>query len=182
MRFKVTKFNKLLLVGAVLISVGLTGCGGASEASQVEKTTAAAASPTSTSTPTATVAQFASIITEREADWREYEDNIVDCALASIGKTAIDSIKRTTCGYSVTVVVLTAKQAAAQIRKLPTPPAEVQSLVKRTLTNLDALAKNPAPTACEDKQSEACDAAITQANGEIRPLITVLDAWKPYTR
>lgn len=164
------------------MSLGLTGCSSTgSEPAPVTSTTATV-TPTPSPTPTATVAQFASIITEREADWRDYEDNIVDCALASIGKTAIDSVKRTTCGYSVSVVVLTAKQAAAQIRKLPTPPAEVQSLVARTLTNLDVLAKNPAPTACEDKQSEACDAAITQANGEIRPLITVLDGWKPYTR
>ncbi|MFK0002541.1 hypothetical protein [Paenarthrobacter sp. NPDC090522] len=181
MRFSFTKFATLL-AGALLVGASLSGCGGASGAAQADSVTSATATPTPSPTPTATVAQFASIITEREADWRDYEDNIVDCALASIGKTAIDSVKRTTCGYSVSVVVLTAKQAAVQIRKLPAPPAEVQSLVTRTLTHLDVLAKNPAPTACEDKQSEACDAAITQANGEIRPLITVLDAWKPYTR
>ncbi|WP_405475588.1 hypothetical protein [Paenarthrobacter ilicis] len=164
----------------LLVSVGLTGCSTTGSESAPVTSTAVTATPTPT--PTATVAQFASIITEREEAWREYEDNIVACALASIGDTAIDFAKRTTCGYTVSTVVLTAKQAAAQIRKLPAPPAELHSLVARTLTNLDVLAKNPARTACEDKQSEACDSAITQANGEIRPLITVLDAWKPYTR
>ncbi|MCT9871757.1 hypothetical protein [Paenarthrobacter aurescens] len=166
----------------LLVSVGLTGCSSAGSEPAPVTSTAVTAAPTPTPTPTTSVEQFASIITEREEAWREYEDNIVACALASIGDTAIDFAKRTTCGYTVSTVVLTAKQAAVQIRKLPTPPAELQSLVARTLTNLDVLAKNPAPTACEDKESEACDAAITQANGEIRPLITVLDAWKPYTR
>ncbi|MGF6834551.1 hypothetical protein QF015_002734 [Paenarthrobacter sp. TE4293] len=176
---KFTQF-RALLVGTVLASVALAGCGGPGGAAQADQAPSATATPTPT--PAASVAQFASIITEREEARREYEDNIVECALASIGDTAIDFAKRTTCGYTVSTVALTAKQAAAQMRKMPTPPAEVQSLVARTLTNLDVLAKNPAPTACEDKQSEACDAAITQANGEIRPLITVLDAWRPYTR
>lgn len=168
----------LALIGAALLATTLAACG------QANVTGGPNSSPTPTPSPTATAttAQFASIITEREADWRDYEDNIVDCALASIGKAPIDSVKRTTCGFTVQTVTLTAKQAAVEMRKLPSPPSEVQALVTRTLSALDVLAKNPSVTACKDTKSDACDAAITQANGEIRPLISVLDAWKPYTR
>jgi hypothetical protein len=132
-------------------------------------------------TPTATTAQFASILSESETDWREYEDNITKCAFASIGTTVTDNIDMMTCSLTVQTVTITAKTAAKDIRKLPAPPAEVAPLVKRTLVALDALADSKASTTtCADARSEACDAAITKANGDIRPLVSVLDAWKPY--
>lgn len=139
-------------------------------------------SPTPTPTPTASVAQFASIITEHESDWRDYEENIGTCAFASIGTTPTDFAKRTACRYTAQTVTLTAKTAARNMRALPNPPAEIDALVTRTLTSLDRLGKNDASTSCKDTESETCDAAETQVNGDIRPLISVLDAWQPYTR
>lgn len=139
-------------------------------------------STTPTPTPTASIAQFASIITEHEKGWRDYEENIGACAFASIGKTPTDFAKRTTCRYTAQTVTVTAKTAAREIRTLPKPPAEIDALLTRTLTSLDRIGKNDATTACKNTESETCDAAETQANGDIRPLISVLDAWKPYTR
>lgn len=174
---------KALLGGAALAAsiLVLTGCAGSSSTAG-PSSQPASVTPTPTPTPTASIAQFASILTEREKGWRDYEANIMDCAFASIGTAPIDSMKRTTCGYTVQTITLTAKQAAVEIRRLPAPPKEIESLVARTLRSLDTIAKNDTPTACKDTQSATCDAAITQANGDIRFLTPVLDAWKPYTR
>lgn len=162
--------------GATLAAclVLLSGC--ATPAAQT------ATSPTPTPTPTATVAQFASIITEQEQQWRDYEENVGACAFASVGTSAMDFAKRTTCRYTTQTVTLTAKTAARQIRSLAAPPTEISTLVSRTLGSLDTIAKNDASAACKETESESCDAAETQANGDIRTLIPVLDAWKPYTR
>jgi len=170
---------KMHIGGATMAAclILLTGC-----ASTQAATSAPSPTPTPTPTPTATVAQYASIITENEQEWRDYEENIGACAFASIGTTATDFAKRTTCRFTAQTVTLTAKTAARELRKLPAPPAEVSTLVKRTLTSLDTIAKNDASTACKDTENAACDAAETQANGDIRPLIPILDAWKPYTR
>ncbi|MFK0040779.1 hypothetical protein ACIQTW_13170 [Paenarthrobacter sp. NPDC090517] len=168
----------LATMGAGLLVTSLAACGSANTTAE----SSPSPTPTPTPTATATTAQFASVITEREQGWRDYEEDIVDCALASIGKSTIDDIKRTSCAYTVMTVTLTARQAVTELRLLPDPPDEVATLVERTVKALDVLAKNPAPTVCEVKESEVCDAAITRANGEIRPLIPILDAWKPYTR
>ncbi|MEV7606137.1 hypothetical protein AB0N65_11920 [Paenarthrobacter sp. NPDC089322] len=166
------------MAGAGMLALLVSSCG----TGHATAGSGSAGSSTPSTTPTATTAQYASIITEREEAWRDYEENILDCALASVGKSAVDSIKRTTCGYTVMTVTLTARQAVTELRLLPDPPAEVATLVERTVKALDVLAKNPAATVCEVKDSKACDEAITRANGEIRPLIPILDAWKPYTR
>lgn len=155
----------------------LSGCAAPQAASSSSSPT-----PTPTPTPTVSIAQYASIVTEYENDWRDYEENIGTCAFASIGKTPTDFAKRITCRYTAQTVTVTAKTAAREIRALPKPPTEVDALVTRTLTSLDRIGKNDATTACKDTQSDSCDAAETQANGDIRPLISVLDAWKPYTR
>lgn len=169
---------KLHIGGATLAAclILLSGCGTPAQQSAVSP------SPTPTPTPTASVAQFASIITEHEQDWRDYEENIGACAFASIGTTATDFAKRTACRYTVQTVTLTAKTAARDIRKLPEPPSEIDALVTRTLASLDTIGKNDATAACKDTESVSCDAAETQANGDIRPLVSILDAWKPYTR
>lgn len=138
---------KVLALCIVMSPLAATGCAGPGGAAEAGAPSSATSTPTPTPTPTASAEQFASIITEREEAWREYEDNIVACALASIGDTAIDFAKRTTCGYSVNTVALTAKQAAVQVRRLPTPPAELQSLVARTLTSLDVLGQE----SCTDR-------------------------------
>lgn len=167
--------------GAALVAclILLSGC--AAPAAQ-QSAVSPSPTPTPTPTPTATVAQFASIITENEKEWRDYEENIGACAFASIGTTAIDFANRTTCRFTAQTVTLTAKTAARNLRALPQPPAEIDPLIARTLRSLDVIAKNDASAACKDTQSAACDAAETQANGDIRPLIPILDAWKPYTR
>ncbi|WP_426986566.1 hypothetical protein [Pseudarthrobacter sp. Y6] len=164
--------------GATLVAcmIFLSGCGAPAQSAAESPT------PTPTPTPTASVTQFASIITENEQAWRDYEENIGTCAFASIGTTAADFAKRLTCRYTAQTVTLTAKTAARELRKLPTPPPEIDTLVSRTLRTLDVIGKNDASAACKETESETCDAAETQANGDIRPLIPILDAWKPYTR
>lgn len=87
-----------------------------------------------------------------------------------------------TCRFTAQTVTQTAKTAARELRGLSKPPAEIDPLVARTLRSLDVLGKNDAVGACKDIESESCDAAETQANGDIRTLVPVLDAWKPYTR
>ncbi|MDQ0755778.1 hypothetical protein [Arthrobacter sp. B3I4] len=177
--------NKLrpLTAALVLAVFSLTGCTGASPVAGTSPTTSSAtASATPSPTPTATIAQFASILTEEEKTWRDYNDNITKCAFASIGKAPIDKVQSTTCKYTVQTVTVTAKTAARKFRALPTPPAEISNLRTRTLSALDSLAAVEATTACKDTQSSACDDAETLANGAIRPLISVLDAWRPYTK
>lgn len=166
--------KRFALIAAAALA--LTGC--ASSAPAAAPTNKASETPTPQ--PTATVSQFASIIAEHEKTWRDYEDNITDCALAGISTAAIDEAKRLTCAYTASTVALTAQNAVRDIMKLPSPPAEVRELVARTITALEPLGDNQAPTACEDKTSEACDNAITKANGDIRYVTAVLDAWKPY--
>ncbi|MBT2568090.1 hypothetical protein J7I84_16615 [Arthrobacter sp. ISL-85] len=157
----------------------LTGCSGSTQAASTSPS--ATPTPTPTPTPTASVGQYASIIAENETAWRDYEDKIVDCALASIGTKPLDYAKRTACRFTVQTVTVTAKTAAREIRQLPKPPAEIDTLVTRTLSALDVIGKNDATTACKDTESDSCDAAETQVNGDIRLLTPVLDAWKPYT-
>lgn len=164
--------------GAALAACLILLAGCAAPAAQ----TASSPTPTPTPTPTASIAQYASVITEHEQEWRDYEENIGACAFASIGTTPTDFAKRMTCRLTAQTVTLTAKIAARDIRKLPKPPAEIGTLVNRTLGSLDTIALNDASAACKDTESESCDAAETQANGDIRPLIPILDAWKPYTR
>ena len=172
--------NRSLVLPAVVASTLLLSACGSGVAATGTASTSTTPTPTPTPTPTATVSQYASIIAEYEQDWREYENAIVDCAFASIGTTAMDKITRLTCSMTVQTVTITAKTAARNMRELPKPPAEVSSLVERTLRALDPLAVNDAVEVCDDAESEACDAAITKANGNIRPVVSVLDAWKPY--
>ncbi len=174
------QLNRSLVMPAVVaVALVLSACGSDAAATGATSTSTTA-TLTPTPTPTATVSQYASIITEYEQDWREYEDDIVNCALASIGTKPIDKITRLTCSMTVQTVTITAKTAARNMRTLPKAPAEVSTLVERTLKVLDPLAVSDAVDACGDAESEACDAAITKANGDIRPVTSVLDAWKPY--
>lgn len=173
---------KKLLAPLAMAALLLTGCGGIVEAAP--SPTSASPTPSPTPTPTTTAAQFASVIAEYETNWRDYSDEISNCAFARVvGKSAVDEIKVTTCGTTVVTVTLNAKTAARELRALGKPPAEVSALASRTLVALDALGSTGADKGCsDDKKSQACDEGETLANGAIRPVITVLDAWKPYTR
>lgn len=163
-----------LAIGAILM---LTACGGTAQSTPATATP----SPTPTPTPTAKPAQFASILSENEKNWRDYEDNISECAFARVvGKSAMDAVKVTTCGMTVVIVTLNAKSAIKAINALPTPDAEVKTLVDRTLTALEPLSKIESVNACSDQKSETCSAAETEANGAIRGVTVVLDAWAPY--
>lgn len=92
----------------------------------------------------------------------------------------MDKVTRLTCSMTVQTATITAKTAARSMRALPKAPAEITSLVTRTLKVLDPLADNDAVQVCDDAESEACDAAITKANGDVRSVTSVLAAWKPY--
>lgn len=168
---------KSLLGGALLLCLlSVSACGSSAPAAAP-----VTASATPTPTPTATVSQFASIIAEREQAWRDYEADITDCAFASMGTSGLDQAKHTACTFTVGTVTITAQSAVKEILRLPSPPSEIRDLVDRTISVLEPLGDNPAAaTACEDKKSEACDAALTKANGDIRRVTSVLDAWKPY--
>lgn len=170
-----------IAAGLILAAMSLTACGGPAPAAGASPTTASV-SPTPSSKPTATIAQFASILTEEETNWRDYDANIGKCAFASIGKTPLDQAQSLACKYTAQTATVTAKTAARKFRALPTPPAEIGSLHTRTLAALDSLAAVDATTACKDTKSQACDDAETLANGAIRPLVSVLDAWRPYTK
>ena len=166
----------VLAVGAVL---ALSACG-------TESTDSAAAStptPTPTVEVTATPAQFASIIAEHETAWRDYSDNITDCAFARIvGDTALDEMKVMSCGLTTSTVTLKAKTALKSIADLPSPDPEVAALVDRTVQALTPLSEIEASEVCMDQASEACGDMATLTNGAIRPVIPVLDAWSPYVK
>ncbi|MCY1238759.1 hypothetical protein D9M72_515160 [compost metagenome] len=81
---------------------------------------------------------------------------------------------------TVQTATITAKTAAKNLRTLPKAPAEITSLLDRTLRVLDPLADNDAAKVCSDTESRACDATITKANGDVRFVTSVLDAWKPH--
>ncbi|WP_413247826.1 hypothetical protein [Sinomonas flava] len=158
-------------------AICLSGCAApATQSSSATSTHGATPTPT----PTASARQFASILAEYEKDWRDYEDNIFDCALAGVQKDTISSVKRLTCSMTVQIVTLNANTALRDIMKLPTPEPEVKSLVDRTIAALAPLSQIDAVTACKDQASAACDAAEIEANGAIRGLVSILDAWKPY--
>ncbi|MEV8182797.1 hypothetical protein [Specibacter sp. NPDC078692] len=166
--------KSLAVVASLLL---LVGCRASNAPAPVQEPT-----PTPVAA-TASPEQLASVITEHETSWREYEEDIVDCALASIvGKSVMDEIMALTCKTTSSTVAMTANAAARDLRKLDAPPAEMSDLVARTLLALDNLGATGADTECiEDRESEACENAATLANGAIRPLVSVLDAWKPYT-
>lgn len=171
---------KMLLTTLAISALMLTGCGATPDA-------AAKASATPTPTPTAaattTPEQYASIIAEHEEGWREYEDNIVDCALASVvGKGVLDEIKALTCRTTASTATMTANHAIREFRALDAPSSDVAELVNRTLVVLEDLGSTGADKACtDDRESQACDDAATLTNGAIRPVVSVIDAWKPYT-
>lgn len=170
-----------LAAGLVFVALSLTACGGSAPAAAPSPSTSLA-SPTPSPTPTATTAQFASILAEGETNWREYNDNIGKCAFASISMQPIDQAQTIACRFNAQTVTITAKTAARNFRALPTPPAEISALHSRTLKALDSLAAVDASAACKDTSSQTCDDAETLANGAIRPLVSVLDAWRPYMK
>lgn len=171
---------KRLLAPLAIAALLIAGCGAPSD--QVAATSATP-TPTPTVAPTATPQEYASVIAEHEAGWREYEENIVDCALASVvGEGVLDEIKAMTCRTTSSTVTMTANKAIKDFRALDTPPSGMAELVVRTLIALEALGATGADKACSvDRESQACDDAATLTNGAIRPVVSVLDAWKPYT-
>lgn len=173
--------NKNVAAFAALgILISLSGCGSASTVAD-KPSVAASESPTPTR-PSATAAQFASVIAEDEKGWRDYNDNIGDCAWSRvIGKTTIDRLKVTTCSLNLQTVTLTAQTTIRNLNALGNPPAEISPLVTRTILALTPLGAIDATTACEDMISQSCSDAETEANGAIRPVVSVLDAWRPYT-
>lgn len=173
--------NRSLVLPVLMMGMlALSACGTGSAAAGTSPSSTPSSTPTPTPTPTSTVSQFASIVAEYEQGWRGYEEKITDCAFASIGTTPMDGVTRLTCSMTVQTATITASTAAKRMRTLPEAPAEVTTLVERTLKALDPLADNNAVDVCDKPESEACDAAITKANGDVRFVTSVLDAWKPY--
>jgi len=170
-----------IAAGILLAALSLSACGGSAPAA-APSPSATSSSPTPSPAPTATTAQFASILAEGEKSWREYNDNIGTCAFASISQAPVDQMQSFTCKLTAQTVTITAKTAAKDMRALPTPPTEIATLHARTLKALDHLASIDAYTACKDDKSQACDDAESLTNGAIRPLVSVLDAWRPYMK
>ncbi|WP_427174458.1 hypothetical protein [Arthrobacter sp. 92] len=83
---------------------------------------------------------------------------------------------------TVVTVTLTAKNAIRDIVALPKPNPEVSRLVDRAIADLTPLSNVDAVTACKDPNSAACDEKETLANGQIRDVVSMLDAWAPYMR
>lgn len=165
--------NRLVVLAIAAVFV-LSACGS-------ESTEQQASAPTPTVEPTATPAQFASIIAEHEGFWRDYADNITDCALARIiGEGQLDGIKVMTCGMNSSTVTMKAGSALKAIADLPAPDPEVAPLVDRTVNALTPLSRIDAFDACEESTSAECGEMETLVNGAIRPVIPVLDAWSPY--
>lgn len=69
---------KRLVTLAVAAILALSACGSES----MESPSTPTPTPVPTVEATATPAQFASIIAEHERNWRDYEDNMTDCAMA----------------------------------------------------------------------------------------------------
>ena len=171
--------NKKLFALAIGVGLALSACGGPS----TQTVAATTSSPTPSPEQTATPAQFASILSENQKVWRDYNANIVACGVARVlGKSATDQVKVMACGMTVVTVTLTAKNAIRDIVALPKPNPEVKKLVDRTISDLTPLANIDAVAACKDPNSEACHEKETLANGEIRDVVAMLDAWAPYMR
>ena len=161
----------VLAVAAVLV---LSACG--SESAEPR-----ASAPTPTVEPTATPAQFASIIAEHQGFWRDYADSITDCAFARIiGDGDLDGIKVMICGMNASTVTMKAGSALKAIADLSVPDPEVAALVDRTVNALTPLSQIDAFDACEESTSDECGEIEVLVNGTIRPVIPVLDAWSPY--
>ncbi|MFB9716742.1 hypothetical protein [Arthrobacter methylotrophus] len=170
---------KKLVALAIGAGLALSACGSAS----AQPPAATPSSPTPSPVQTATPAQFASILSENQKVWRDYNTNIVECGIARVlGKSTADQIKVMTCGMTVVTVTLTAKNAIRDIVALPKPSPEVKKLVDRAITDLTPLSTIDAAVACKDASSEACDEKETLANGQIRDVVSMLDAWAPYMR
>ncbi|XAS66542.1 hypothetical protein V3C33_13730 [Micrococcaceae bacterium Sec5.7] len=133
---------------------------------------------------TASAKQFASILAENESSWRAYSKDIASCAYDEIVATdTAAKIHAMTCTITAATVTMQAKNATRDILKLPKPAPEVKDLVDRTIAALGPLSKTGADTACMGSgaaTSSKCDDAETAANGAIRGVISVLDAWRPY--
>lgn len=126
------------------------------------------------------VSQFASIITEQAADWREYQSEIPECVSASYDNPAIGNALQTAGGYTVSTIGLTSKPAARKLTELGDPPAELESLVARAVGVLELIRDWKAGQVCESGTDEECALASMPTNTFASEFVSVLDAWKPY--
>lgn len=128
-----------VLVLVVLFAI--TGCGGGSSTPKAEPTGSTSNPVTSPSPTTATVAQYASVIAQREAGIRRDYERIRSCAIFISSAT--------TCGLATVTVradmfvlvnELTGKSRQTGTSFLGAPPAEVAALAATTVA--DARAAN----------------------------------------
>lgn len=160
----------LALAGAALV---LTGC--ASEMPEPE----AKPSAETAVTETATQEQVASVIAKHESTFRDANDKSFDCRFSYASNPA--SIESLTCATEQKTVVLTAQNAARDLRGL-TAPDSMQPLLDETLAKLD-LVGDVDMSACGEKpdpSDAACSEQLTALDIYLGTLSGTLNAWGPY--
>lgn len=172
-----------LFISAMAIAgaLALTGCSAAAPVGNAATSAPPAAVTSAPTVASASASQYASIISEHEQDWRDYSDGAQECVSASYDESALGQAKQTACGYRVRTIAITAKTASKDLTALDSPPAEVASLVSRTVGVLDLIDEADADVACETGTTEECGVATMSTNIYARELTSILDAWKPYT-
>ncbi|WP_343319262.1 hypothetical protein AAFM46_02180 [Arthrobacter sp. TMP15] len=173
--------KKSFIVLALTASLALAGCSSAAPDAMAAATTPDASTAAAVEVPAGpTASQFASIISEQEADWREYDAKVPECVSASYDDSAIGNALQIACGYTVSTIGLTSKTAARNLTELGEPPAELAALVARTVGVLELIRDEKAGEVCETGSDEECALATMSTNTFASELTSVLDAWKPY--
>jgi hypothetical protein len=126
--------------------------------------------------------QLASIISNNEKAWRDYEANIDSCNKAAEGVTPDDYIQAMGCIKNAQNAANLARSATTEILALGPPPPELTVLVTETLNALAPLSKSNAAASCQDATSDPCAKAVDQIDEAASTLVEVLDGWAPYIR
>lgn len=144
----------------------------------------AAAVPTTSETPTATTAQFASIIAEHKGDWDEIADRTKANCLdpATVPACVLGYM---TLGIKADTIhlALTGAHEAGNPTYIGEPTAEIEDLLAATETAASKV--NPAVASfqkagCTDPMEPACLTQYIAMDSAVDELSRKLDAWSAY--
>lgn len=173
----------LLILSAALIAAGCssrTGSGEGPNSNGIENVGA----PTTTTSPAASVEQFASIVAEHRGKWDDQVDTTKeDC---------LDPNTAVACGLGYMAlglqaetlnVVLTGVHKTGSPTYVGEPPAEIKNLLNETERAAGAV--NPAveefqQAGCIDPMDEACLTEYVAMDSAVDELSRKLDAWSAY--
>lgn len=176
-----TNMGTLHARGMAVLAVGIFALAGCSAQVPTEPV-AISASAAPSADPAASENQVASVIAEREADWREVIDNAITCRTdwaLSPGK-----MSNLSCYLQEQTIINTAQLALRDFADLKVP-ASMSSLVDSTTVVLEQIGAVDLQGACgegmvEPADSPECNEALGTLNFLYMTLGDKLDAWGPY--